>query len=710
MKKITFLFVFAFVANLILGSTAFGQILQRGATTSGTSTSTNITITKPNLVVAGDVLIVNIVKENNGTDEPVLAGWTVIASGAINAGDIRGSVLYKVATGSEPASYTFALGTNTNDAVGAMVAFSGVDVSGPTPFDVIGTMGLSLAAGGTATAPGVTTTLANSAVIMLGQQSDNRNYSSWSTSSPGALAEIAEVEWTDGVDDLSVGIAFATKASAGATGDGTVTLEDVNDRWGAVLVALKSAPIVPPPAPNLWSANGTGSVLKYTVNPITGAITAGPSVVFTPSVSTAALAKNQITANDPNGCLYYLNRDDAAALNGVVTIYAVNPDGTGNGSIGTIDMNGPTDLTDFSFVRLGFDPFGKGWIIAGGNTTSIYIASFLGKGAGNALVPADINTFGNVPLTVAAPGLATEFQNGDLAITATGTLYALANVTDGQTYIYTLNSLTTPTTLTRKWIVQTGGATFSGSVNGLAWTQSGSLHFSTGTGIYFIDQITANSGAGTVQATLVPGSASTTLTDLASDKFPSQSTLPVKLGAFTVTKQGNNAVIDWTTLTEANTDHFEIERSLDGITFTTVGTKQALGSSTTAINYQHLDPITTSAKIIYYRLKTVDVDANNSLSKIVALRLNQISVSDFTVYPNPFTSDFKIQISSDKETGITIRISNALGQQVVSRKTILQSGENIVVLSSGLSNLQSGMYILEVISEEGKTTQKIIKR
>ncbi|MFZ1261140.1 MAG: T9SS type A sorting domain-containing protein, partial [Chitinophagaceae bacterium] len=425
----------------------------------------------------------------------------------------------------------------------------------------------------------------------------------------------------------------------------------------------------------------------------------------TPSTSTAALSKNVINSNDAEGCLYYLNRDDAGALNGVVTVYSVRPDGTGNGSRGTIDMNGGLN-DDFSFVRMGFDATGRGWILAGSGS-NIYIASFQGNGI-NPIT--SINTYGETSLTVAAPGVATEFQNGDLAISGNGTMYALANVTNGQTYIYTLNSLATPTTLTRKWTVQTGGGTFSGSVNGLAWTQTGSLHFSTATGIYFIDQATANTVSGTVQATLVPGSNSTTLTDLASDKFPTQSTLPVKLGTFTVTKQGNNAVIDWTTLTEANTNHFEIERSFDGINFTTVGTKQASGSSTTVVSYQHLDPITTSARIIYYRLKTVDVDANNSLSKIVALRLNGVLVSDFTVYPNPFTSDLKIQISSEKETSITIRVSNAMGQPVVNRQVMLQSGENVLVLSSEVSKLQSGMYMLEIISAEGKTTQKIIKR
>ncbi|MBK9937766.1 MAG: hypothetical protein IPP02_05120 [Chitinophagaceae bacterium] len=144
MKKFTFLFVFAFVANLILSSTAFGQILQRGTSTNGTSTNASLQISKPTGVVAGDVMIVNIAQRNNGVNAPTLAGWTAISSGAIDGGSTMGALLYRVADGTEGANFTFTLGTGANNNTGSIVAFSGVDVSGPTPFDVApGSLSLS---------------------------------------------------------------------------------------------------------------------------------------------------------------------------------------------------------------------------------------------------------------------------------------------------------------------------------------------------------------------------------------------------------------------------------------------------------------------------------------------------------------------------------------------------------------------------------------
>ncbi|MBK6827139.1 MAG: hypothetical protein IPG86_09780 [Chitinophagaceae bacterium] len=66
------------------------------------------------------------------------------------------------------------------------------------------------------------------------------------------------------------------------------------------------------------------------------------------------------------------------------------------------------------------------WLGFRDGSGNIYIASFQGNGV-NPI--SSVNTFGNTSLTVNAPGTAAEFQNGDLAITANGTLYALANVT-----------------------------------------------------------------------------------------------------------------------------------------------------------------------------------------------------------------------------------------------------------------------------------------
>ena len=718
MKQSTFLKGLALLAICFFSFRSNAQITQVAAFSDDQNTDgAALVLTNPGGFAIGNVMIANIVQNDNDagvalSNPTAPTGWTLIdgrSLGSNGNNDWWGAVFYKVVTASDvaAASFDFTPDSDADATSGGILVFRNVLAS--NIFDVTpGTINVANSDDLSATA--ITTVTANAAVIMLGMVGTERTFSGWNTTSPGTLTESFDLSTNNGADQ-GVGAAWALKASAGTTGPiGTAELSgNANTANGAILLALRPVnPIAPQATANLWSVSGTGDLRRYVMDPVTGVMLNGPTTVVTPLVSTAAVAKNQVTPFDADGCIYYLNRDESNNLNGVVTVYSVKPDGTSNASRGTIDMNGAGNDGDFSYVRMGFDAQGRGWILAGSDGSgNIYIASFQGNGV-NPI--SNINTFGNTSLTVNAPGTAAEFQNGDLAITANGTLYALANVTDGQTYVYTLNSLTTPTTLSRRWTVQNNGGTFSGSVNGLAWTQSGSLHFSTSAGIYFIDQTTANTISGTVQASFVANSDGLGLTDLGSDKFPQQTTLPVSLGSFSVAKQGTNAMLSWTTVTEINTDHFEIERSFDGISFSKVGSKAAAGNSTDQLNYQFADPIgSLSASVIYYRIRTVDQDGKVSYSNIVALRVGG-TVKGFNVYPNPFVGDLRIELDAAKAGAVTVRISNAAGQMVYNRSSMVQKGNNVLVIASELSALQRGTYFIELISEDGKQSQKLIKR
>ena len=145
---LSFLFLF-----FLSSYSSSAQIAVRGTFQSSTTvTSLSLTINKPTAVVTGDVMIVNIATQGNNV-APTLSGWTSISSSALSSTSRNGAVLYKVATSTEPASYTFALGTSATNASGAIVAFYNVDVSGASPFDVpTGTISSANSATATATA------------------------------------------------------------------------------------------------------------------------------------------------------------------------------------------------------------------------------------------------------------------------------------------------------------------------------------------------------------------------------------------------------------------------------------------------------------------------------------------------------------------------------------------------------------------------------
>ena len=130
-------------------------------TTAGAATS-SITIARPADAVAGDVLVAAITWVGNhapGFPQPTApSGWTL----AIGKGDnALGQYLYtRVVQPSEPADYTWT--GQTNNKVGAIVAYSGVDPVNPVnAADAQVDMDK-----GRSTAPSITTTRAN--VVLVG--------------------------------------------------------------------------------------------------------------------------------------------------------------------------------------------------------------------------------------------------------------------------------------------------------------------------------------------------------------------------------------------------------------------------------------------------------------------------------------------------------------------------------------------------------------
>jgi len=189
---------------------------------------------------------------------------------------------------------------------------------------------------------------------------------------------------------------------------------------------------------------------------------------------------------------------------------------------------------------------------------------------------------------------------------------------------------------------------------------------------------------------------------------PEGSPLSVKLTLFAVTKEGNNAYLRWITESEEDNDRFEIERSNDGTAYRVVGTIAGSGTTTDTRTYAFTDPLFSTDKVVYYRLRIVDKDEAGTYSKVLVLRVNDI-ISSFSVYPNPFTDQLKLQISSSKDVQVQLRITNAAGQTVLNRMIRVSSGLNIVVLKD-IAAQQAGLYVLEMITENDRLVQKLIRK
>ena len=181
---------------------------------------------------------------------------------------------------------------------------------------------------------------------------------------------------------------------------------------------------------------------------------------------------------------------------------------------------------------------------------------------------------------------------------------------------------------------------------------------------------------------------------------------PVELAEFTVNSADNKtALLQWTSQTEKNSIHYEIQRKVDDGDFMRVNTVAAAGESLEEIDYTYEDDISKiNGNYVYYRLKMVDKDGSFEYSDVRSLKLRTIK-PDISVSPNPAQNTVALDLQLALDETVMVNIYNLQGQQINSYTwayTNTNSQKQIDV-----SHLLSGVYILEVVSSQGRATKKL---
>lgn len=198
-----------------------------------------------------------------------------------------------------------------------------------------------------------------------------------------------------------------------------------------------------------------------------------------------------------------------------------------------------------------------------------------------------------------------------------------------------------------------------------------------------------------------PGSGTVNLTSAGSDdafvvRFGQDNSMPLTLGEFKVAAH-NEARLTWTTLQEQNVQHFEIEKSVDGVNFYSIGKVKANGNSNSLKDYNYTD--NRFAATSFYRLKMVDVDNKFTISNVV--RAIKISGGTIYVFPNPVTSGkLNLQISNKQKGEYCLKLFNGSAQLVYS-KTIKHKGGTSTELIQFSNQLPKGIYHLELVAVDG---------
>ena len=177
--------------------------------------------------------------------------------------------------------------------------------------------------------------------------------------------------------------------------------------------------------------------------------------------------------------------------------------------------------------------------------------------------------------------------------------------------------------------------------------------------------------------------------------------LPITGLEFTVSLQDNTSNLNWKTLSETNTSRFEIERSTNGINFTTFASVNAAGNSNTDTYYQQQDVLTATG-VYYYRIKTIDRDGQFKYSEVRSV-IYRKTANSIVVAPNPFK---EVVNFSNIGKAVQVNITDLTGRLLFSKKL---NNQNNVQLQLG--KLPAGMYNAQFVQADGSTTVvKLVKQ
>jgi len=501
--------------------------------------------------------------------------------------------------------------------------------------------------------------------------------------------------------------ANVTSAVSGKTFTFTVTVTDANTCTATAstnTITASNVPVITATSVlNSTACVGktidlTGKVTSGTTAPYSYSWTASSNSVVTPSSvvssATTITASGSTTAYgnyqyalavlDANNCQANAATTSVVAINDTpsVAVTAVVPTPLCANPVSTITLNAVASNT------------------AGGSST---FSSYAWTGANIVTTPTATGTTTAKPTTSGYYAATVTDGNG---CKGTGYTSAAINVDLATPSIVPNNCGTTPGGTPYVELVETNGSSWLWS------TAGGTARFYTSSALSVLTDSTTSHLQGpyvtasttyNVQITDGSGcigSGSYTITNATCGVV-----LPIKLLSFTAQKEQDKVALNWSTISELNSNYFIIQRSGDDSKWQDIGTVKSHNNSNTLQSYSFDD----GAPLIganYYRLKQVDMDGKIAYSEERLVRFStQWAVH---VYPNPASDFIVLEFNNDKEERASISVQTTLGSTVFMKEQKIAKGYNRIILNQ-IQPLAQGTYIITLATSTNLHRSRFIK-
>ncbi len=170
--------------------------------------------------------------------------------------------------------------------------------------------------------------------------------------------------------------------------------------------------------------------------------------------------------------------------------------------------------------------------------------------------------------------------------------------------------------------------------------------------------------------------------------------LPITLTEFSAAYDDDKIQLMWKAFTDINSAYFNVQRSNNGYSFTTICKVAAIGGNGIANQYSFIDvpAINSQDNFLYYRLQSIDKNESSIYSKTVSVRLKHLPT--FTIFPNPAKDVLNAGLLSSKEEPATIQLIDVQGKIVKQLTVQIHKGYNHIKIN--VTDLQSGSYSMKI--------------
>lgn len=190
--------------------------------------------------------------------------------------------------------------------------------------------------------------------------------------------------------------------------------------------------------------------------------------------------------------------------------------------------------------------------------------------------------------------------------------------------------------------------------------------------------------------------------------FNTCTTLSSNLFDFRGVLTDNITKLSWKLLSDGQVKYFEVERSFDGVNFSTIDRVETHPYSSGSNPYYYQDILDkVNSPNVYYRIKLVNVQGTNKYSNIINVPLKMAGQGKVSIFPNPVKDILQIHVDAKTSGKIKVEIFDLSGKLIHVSSTSVQRGNNVISIDQ-LKEQPRGVYMAQIHVGDDTFHEKIL--